>query len=143
MFFAFGAVVCSLIDQIKDLPLKRIFKIPEGVQEFRVLVETTRPLEAKDFIVRVSDEEKAPEEGKTNLSWSPGLRTHFHYCGVRNITGWVELRAFIWDTSSDQLTVEITNWQSKDLDDSVLDFQLGAALPAQEASRVTIIGKEL
>lgn len=143
MFSAFVAVVCSLIDQIKDLPLKKIFKIPEGVQEFRVLVETTRPLEAKDFIVRVSDEEKAPEEGKTNLSWSPGLRTHFHYCGARNITGWVELRAFMWDTSSDQLTVEITNWQSKDLDDSVLDFQLGAALPAQEASRVTVIGKEL
>lgn len=49
----------------------------------------------------------------------------------------------MWDTSSDHLTVEITIWQSKDLDDSVLDLQLGAALPAQKASRVTIIGKEL
>lgn len=48
----------------------------------------------------------------------------------------------MWDTSSDQMTVEITNWQSKDLDDSVLDFQLGAVLPVQEARRVTIIGEE-
>lgn len=53
---------------MKDLLLKKIFRIPEGVQEFRVLVETTRPLGAKDFTVWVSDEEKASEEVKTNLS---------------------------------------------------------------------------
>ena len=123
--------------------MKKVFKIPEGVQEFRVLLETTRPLEAKDFIVRISDTEKSIVDKKTNLSWSPGLRTYFHYCGTRANTGWSELRAFKWNTPAKQLIVELTNWQSKDLDDSILDFQLGAALPDLDGSRVTMIGKEL
>lgn len=143
LFAQFRAVACSLIDQIEDLPLKKVFNIPEGVQEFRVLVETSRPLESKDFIVRISNTGNSVVEGETNLSWSRKLKTYFHYCGIRTNTGWVELRPFMWSTCADQMTVEIANWQSKDLDKTVLDFQLGAELTAQDGRRVTIIGKEL
>ncbi|WP_141750559.1 hypothetical protein [Corynebacterium sp. HMSC062A03] len=126
--------------------MKKKFRIPAGVQGFSVLVETLRPLESKDFIVRISNSRNAMNSDsgvETNLSWSPGLKTYFHYCGTRNVTGWARLREFTWDSGAEDLVVEITNWSAKDLADAISDIRLGVRLANQGLNRVTIVGEDV
>ena len=126
--------------------LKKAFELPEGVQAFRVIVNVSRPLKDKDFIFRIANVDagsRSMEDSETNLSWSPALKTRFHYCGSHTNTGWVELRLFTWDSAFRELAVEVTNWHAKDVDSVIHDFRLGAVLSAESGERVTIIGREL
>ncbi|WP_141746451.1 hypothetical protein [Corynebacterium sp. HMSC055A01] len=126
--------------------MKKRFTVPAGALGFSVLVETLRPLESKDFVVCVSAGENLPDSDSgiaTDLSWSPGLNTFFHYCGNRKTTGWVGLREFIWGNTAGGIVIEIKNRAAKDLADAISDFRLGVRLANQGLNRVTIVGEDV
>ncbi|WP_158014696.1 hypothetical protein [Corynebacterium sp. HMSC059E07] len=126
--------------------MKKRFTVPTGALGFSVLVETLRPLESKDFVVCVSAGESLPDsdsEIATDLSWSSGLNTFFHYCGTRKATGWVSLREFIWDNTAGGIVIEIRNRAAKDLADAITDIRLGVRLANQGLNRVTIVGEDV
>lgn len=125
--------------------MKKKFTVPPGAVGFSVLVETLRPLESKDFVVCVSAGEDSPDsdsEFVTDLSWSPGLNTFFHYCGTRKATGWVGLREFIWDNATGGIVIEIKNRAAKDLGEAIVDMRLGVRLAKQGLNLVTIVGED-
>lgn len=126
--------------------MKKKFTVPAVSQGFSVLVDTLRPLESKDFVVCVSAGENWPASDSgiiTDLSWSLGLNTFFHYCGTRSATGWVCLREFTWANTTGDLVVEIKNRAAKDLTEAIVDMRLGVRIAGQGLNRVTIVGEDV